>query len=694
MRKQRTAEPSIQKKQKYTASHFTKPEKEARPRRERKPIRIALNTNGVRGFMQFTLVACFLVLAIFAGVAVSKVQDAKGEVLGVATEAYDHLLSARDQAFTLQFTDAQESFLAAERAFAEAMDRMPVSEGTLKILAALPTGDTVKNAYHILLAGQRLSRAGAAVSAILAPVASDGIRFEEEGFPTITISEQLVAPEWIAVQDDVTEGLSHLASIHPDALPENFREDFTALAEQLPLLNDTVQSIDDAQALLQYFLGFEGRKEFVVWFQNTTELRATGGFLGSFVVLAADEGKLSVIDVPGKGPYSLNDYLTKKLVPPSPLQLINKHWQVQDANWWPDFPTSAEKFNEFYVDARGFPIDGILAITPEVITSLLDFTGPLALDGYDVKVDPENFVSITQEKASNDFDITVNQPKQFIADLIPVLFTKVLSLSADTIPGVAGTFSSALASRDLQLYSRDASVQERIQSAGWSGEVLAAPQDALMVVATNIGGGKTDDVMTMELDLSTRMTEGAEIEHTLTVQRTHAGDPADPQKGIKNMAYMRFYVPEGSTLVSAENFTAIDRDLVQHPDEDAIIDPFLTTVSGSVVIDEQSGTRLSHEFGRVVFGNWIGTEAGETETATVVYRTPFIFADSLPYAYSLFMQLQAGAHNTTLRHTLTIPESLDFAWTSKDSEPISMGAGSIQYSKVLTTDHFFGAAIE
>lgn len=688
---QHPVEPAVSPPEKRPSEKEKKPRM---PRRPRRPIRIHLSAPGLKGLIQFLVVAGILVISTLGGIAVHNVQKAKGEVLGVATQAYTHLLSAKDHMFALEFADAEESFLSAETSFEDALGRMPISEGTLRLLAALPTGDTVENAYHLLLAGTSLSRAGAAASTILAPIASDGIRFTDEGFPSVTISEQLVAPEWLAVQQDVEKGLLHLGYVHPGALPQSFREDFTSLADNLPLLNDAVQEIDDAQALLRYFLGFTGRKEFVVWFQNTTELRATGGFLGSFAVLAANNGTLSVIDVPGKGPYSLNDFISDDIIPPNPLQLINNKWQVQDSNWWPDFPTSAEKFNEFYVAARGFPVDGIIAITPSVITDLLSLTGPVSLEAYGVRVDPENFLAITQENASEQYSLAANQPKKFIADLIPALFTRVLTLSTSSLPELGTMLSGAFATRDLQLYSRDRDVESRISAAGWSGEMLDAPQDALMVVTTNIGGGKTDEMMKMDVQLSTRMVQGEQIEHTLTLTRTHAGDPQDTEKGIKNMAYMRFYVPKGSALVSADGFTAIDRNLLQHPDEDAVEDEFLTTVSGTAVIDERSGVRISEELGRTVFGHWIGTEAGKSETATLVYRVPFTFNTDAPFRYSLFLQAQAGARKTHFVQTISAPENANFSWTSPAINILSLGKGSIQYSIDLITDIFFGTVIE
>ncbi|MDO8311248.1 MAG: DUF4012 domain-containing protein, partial [Sideroxyarcus sp.] len=359
--------------------------------------RLRLHSVALRGLIQFVVVAVLIIVPILAGFAVAKINAIREDVLQKTSDAYADLMDAKDNVLSLKFTDAERSFSDAENAFSDALALLPVSERTLTVLAALPTGDFVENAYHTLVAGRTLSHAGAAAAKILAPAGADGVQFSAGSFPTVTVSEQLVAPEWQAVQEDVQAGLTHLEKINSEALPQKYREQFSVLFDHLPLLLTAVQNVDNVQDMLRYFLGFDGRKEYIVWFQNTSELRATGGFIGSFAVLAAENGTLSVIDVPGKGAYTLNDYITKKIVPPAPLQLINKDWQSQDANWWPDFPTSAEKFNEFYTLARGFPVDGIIALTPKLITDLLGITGDVALDTYGIHVNAENFLSITQE---------------------------------------------------------------------------------------------------------------------------------------------------------------------------------------------------------------------------------------------------------------------------------------------------------
>ncbi len=58
-------------------------------------------------------------------------------------------------------------------------------------------------------------------------------------------------------------------------------------------------------------------------------------------------------------------------------------WQLADANWSPDFPTSARDALRLYTNESGDDrIDGVLGITTYTIDELLEVTGPIAVPEY------------------------------------------------------------------------------------------------------------------------------------------------------------------------------------------------------------------------------------------------------------------------------------------------------------------------
>jgi len=76
-------------------------------------------------------------------------------------------------------------------------------------------------------------------------------------------------------------------------------------------------------------------------------------------------------------PQELADYLLGAKQP----------WQFADANWSPDFPTSAQDALRLYTNESGDArIDGVLGITTYTIDELLKVTGPLAVPDYNVTI--------------------------------------------------------------------------------------------------------------------------------------------------------------------------------------------------------------------------------------------------------------------------------------------------------------------
>ena len=140
-------------------------------------------------------------------------------------------------------------------------------------------------------------------------------------------------------------------------------------------------------ARLPGILGWDGPRRYLVLTQDPAELRPSGGLIGSYGIIAFDKGKiterrfLNVSPLDGK-----NDY---PFVRP-PQELANyllgptQSWQLADAGWSPDFPTSAQDALRLYTNESGDArIDGVFAITTHTIDELLKVTGPISVPEYE-----------------------------------------------------------------------------------------------------------------------------------------------------------------------------------------------------------------------------------------------------------------------------------------------------------------------
>jgi len=192
------------------------------------------------------------------------------------------------------------------------------------------------------------------------------------------------------------------------------------------------------------------------------------------------------------GTYDMQGQLTRNVAAPEPLQLVRGRWELQDANWYPDFPSSAQNAMWFYEQSGGPSVDGVMAINADLVARLIDAVGPIAMPKYNLTVDGETFLFETQRQVEIAYDRTANTPKAFIGDLAPVLLERLTKAQQDTFLNVVGLLGDGLSAQDIQIYHSDPSIQSAIERLGWDGGVRGNTGDYLMVTHANIGGGKTD----------------------------------------------------------------------------------------------------------------------------------------------------------------------------------------------------------
>jgi hypothetical protein len=223
-----------------------------------------------------------------------------------------------------------------------------------------------------------------------------------------------------------------------------------------------------------------------------------------------------------------------------------------------------------------------------------------------------------------------------------------------------------------------------------------------MLVDTNLGGGKTDGVIEEEANVVVNVDVQGGITNTVTVTRTHNGKLGDLLTGVNNVDYVRLYVPQGSTLLSADGFTVPDASLFEIPPDDWVVDDDLLYSMDSLSQDLESKTAVYREFGKTVFGNWVQTKPGTSTTYSFSYRLPFTLQDAegasflsfmrrafgLPSAkeYSLTIQKQSGAIDRTTHVSIRVPNSLVPAWTSQNIENATIGNASDTFIGALFND--------
>ena len=666
------------------------------------------------------VVICLLIYSSFGifnlyGDVINK----KENIYSQADLAYSHLEQAKNNIEGLRLNMAQEEFAEAENIFESIHKQIQKVENDFSYLVKiLPQGKKIKSGKHLVKAGEKLSSMGYHLSLGLNPVLSSPyvpLAFSSENEelvlgerdPTVlgASTKEMEFSEFIAsCEENLSISLNYLSGIQGELsqvdardLPEDIREQVVTLQEELPRLRKSLLFVKDFSEVFSEVLGREEPKFFLLIFQNNAQMRATGGFIGTYGELRTENFQIKELKVDNI--YNPSHLVDTKIVPPPPIARVNDKWMLQDANWFLDFPLSAKKISWMYEHCGRQKPDGMIAITPQVAIELLKVTGEIYLPELDLTIDSENFVKETlhmdPELVRDKEDLL--RHKKIISLLAPRLVKKFKEISSARWVDVVDNFIELMQKKHILFFFENQEIQDKARLLGIAGEVKEAPKDYLNVVQTNIGGMKNDLMIEEKIEHKVQIADNGEIINEVTVIRENAGDPGWPNG--RNLHYMRIFVPKGSTLISAEGFSEISykdaRDKLSVAEfEYYVQDPDLEKIFGNVKKDLESDTDIFEESGYTVFGNWLELNVEEIKRVTVRYELPFILNlnNEKPVdSYSLVIQKQPGRDNVVFESNISYPRDWEVLWKSSDVEKKS--DNEVYYKGVLDTDKVFGFVV-
>ena len=626
-----------------------------------------LPLNWHRSLATYAMVCLLIVLPIKVFGHYNELRKTQDQIVNYANEAYEDLKVAGQSIAENNTGEAINNFTSANHNFNSAINELENIDSSLKtILRLAPTkGANLNDAENILTAGENITKIGKTLTSTLDDFSDTNNLSLTDKISKLQDDLSVIIPE----MDQINLSLNNL---RPNAIPEDKLSQFEYAKNYVSLLTGDVKELNSFTKSMNEILGKDYKRRYLFVFQNNNELRATGGFIGSMALVDIDRGKIVNMEIPGGGTYDMQGSLIEKRISPYPLHVINSLWEMQDANWFPDFPTSAQKVKWFYEKSGGPTVDGVIAINASLIPEILKVTGDIHLANYGQTFTARNFTDQLQENI--DANKTSSTPKAVLAELAPELIDRIFSTQGEDLLGLLKTLKTGLNEKEIQLYFNNPAVQEKISSYGWTGEILNTSKDYVAVINSNIGGGKTDKYIQQNISVSSTVANNGEIINTVTIERKHTGRESNAFSNKNNLNYLRLYTPLGSKLLFAQGFSDIPADLFEPTDENWKEDETLLAVRGDAWVDPQTNTYINNEFNKTVFGNWLELDPGETKTVTLRYQLPFkldlnnssgllnFLSDSEASFHSLFIQKQSGTQNTSYSYEINLPEDVTPEW--------------------------------
>ncbi len=636
------------------------------PKQKQKQKTKAKKTHAVkslhRASAMFVLIAFVLVTPLKALTTFEQLRAAETSVedLKASTAASAHDLSNFSQASSV-IDDALRQFHAAQTSLSG------IDSTEDFVLQHIPVlGEKFGVATRLVNAGEHVSLAAASYMQLFRTL-------KERSDAPLIERLNLFFDGNRAVVSDLDQAADLVRPIDVSGLPDSQQKLVSTARDAILALDNDATYLASAGPVILSTLGTTQPRRYLIVFQNPTEMRPTGGFIGSFALIDIKNGEITKMEVPPGGSYDLQGSLKNQIYAPLPLHIVNPRWEFQDGNWFPDFPTSAKKLMWFLEKSQGPSVDGVIAINATVLPELLAVVGPIHVDGSDQTLDANSALSTLRDSITEKALDHNTKPKSIITDAAPALINTLKAGKAEHFLPVITTLLKALETREIQLYTSDTDTEAQIASFGWDGAVRDNPNgDYLQMITTNIGGQKTDAVISQTIDHQAKIADDGSIEVSVRVSRTQLKSDR-VLEDAPNISYLRFYVPDNSTLVSADGFTFPDDSLFQGAATWEKPDTDLETIEQLVGTDEKSGTRITREFGHMVFGNWMITQPGGSAEAMLTYKLPFkmtpqapnlmskiagAFGDSTQVAsYSLYVQRQSGTQNTRFSSRVILPDN-------------------------------------
>jgi len=388
--------------------------------------------------------------------------------------------------------------------------------------------------------------------------------------------------------------------------------------------------------LLPKLLGLVKKQSYLVLFQNNSELRPTGGFIGSFGLLTFEGGQL--VDFEVKDVYSADGQLKGHVEPPADLKkyLGEAGWYLRDANWDPDFPSSAARAAWFFDKETGRSVDGVIGIDLVLAQKILQATGEIQLPDYQEKINADNFFERAEYYSEINFFPGSTQKQDFLGSVARVLFEKIKQGDEKIWFSLIKSLQPTLKSKDLLVWLKDDGANKILSNLGWGGELknIKCPAfaeasagkqilngkclgDYLMVVEANVGVNKANYFVKRSFSHQVKFGEEGEVKEILRLDyQNNSSSEAFPAGRYKS--YVRIYTPLKSELMAIN---------IKNP------------LSGETIAVQEKEIKEEHD--RQVFGFLLEVPIQENRSVEIVYRLGEKMEKEME-KYQLVLQKQPG----------------------------------------------------
>lgn len=441
---------------------------------------------------------------------------------------------------------------------------------------------------------------------------------------------------------------------------------------------DLVGNMIDA---LPQLLGFHGKTEYALFFQNNMELRPAGGFIGSYGLVSFDQGSVASFTI--HDIYDADGQLKDHLEPPYPIRrhLRQVHLYLRDSNFSADLQTTASVSANLLQKETGQAVDGIITVDVSFVKILLQAIGPVRVTDYNETVTADNFYVLTQSHAEKNFTPGSSQKKDFLRSLLLAIQIKLTEQKAFPYLALAKAVVQGLQEKHIMMAFADTSMQKLAEVNGLSPTFTDdrskdpnTVNDFLAVIEANLGVNKANAFVNRRVEQKVVVDEKGTVTEQVTVR--FKNDSKD-WPGGDYVNYVRFLVPYGAIL----NGVTIDGK--KQAVVDAIIDPYLyedPNFKPPTGLEVETATEVK----KTAFGFLVVVPKGAYKTIILSYTlADGVTVSGQNVSYDLLYKKQPGTDHYV--YSLSVQFPIGFI-LNKSSEDLLFSNGIARFDRPIVGD--------
>ena len=445
-----------------------------------------------------------------------------------------------------------------------------------------------------------------------------------------------------------------------------------------PLISFVSNTIDVWPDLL----GFNGKKAYLILFQNNMELRPGGGFIGSYGLLTLDKGKISDFSI--HDVYDADGQLKGHIEPPFAVRryLQSVHWYLRDSNFDVDYINNAVAAARFLSLEKNQTINGVVGVDVSFVKNILLAMGQVYVPEYNENVTSDNLFQLTESHAEKNFFPGSTQKKDFLRALLQAMESNLAAKKNISYLSLAQAVGDSISQKHVLFAFDNSSIQNLFTVNGWSSSLWddrkqdsAQINDFMGISEANLGINKANYFIKRSVSQVINVDDSGNVSSSITVAYKNTNTNGTwPGGNYKN--YLRFILPQGAQLTGIK-INGQPQSII-----DAITDPQVYENKNFSAPNKLEIEKYDQN-GKTIYGFLTNVSINSLQTIILNYAlSGQVLVSSPVLNYNLRVFKQPGTDEYPYDFSLTYPAGFRVVATSDGID----NNGRIIYSGNLNSD--------